>query len=70
MAEITFSVPDISCDHCARTIDETLTPLAGVRQVHVDVPAKRVRVEYDDGQADPGRLRTALADEGYPVAAE
>ena len=69
MAEITFSVPDISCDHCARTIDETLTPLAGVRQVHVDVAAKRVRIEYDD-QTDVGRLRTALADEGYPVAAE
>ena len=51
-----------------RHTDETLTPLAGVRQVHVDVAAKRVRVEYDD-QADVGRLRTALADEGYPVAA-
>jgi copper chaperone len=69
MAEITFDVPDISCDHCARTIDETLAPLAGVRTVAVDVPAKRVRVEYDERQADPDRLAAALADEGYPVAA-
>jgi copper chaperone len=68
MAEITFDVPDISCDHCARTIDEALAPLAGVRTVAVDVPAKRVRVEYDERQADPGRLAAALADEGYPVA--
>jgi copper chaperone len=68
MAETTLSVPAISCDHCARTISETLDPLPGVRRVDVDVPGKRVRLEYDDAQADLGRIRAALAEEGYPVA--
>jgi copper chaperone len=69
MAEIVLSVPDISCDHCARTIDQTLTPLAGVQRVEVDVPGKRVRLEYDEGRADLGAIRAALDEEGYPVAA-
>ena len=69
MAEIMLSVPDITCDHCARTIDQTLSALAGVRRVDVDVPAKRVRLEYDAGHADLGAIRAALDEEGYPVAA-
>ncbi|HLH26238.1 MAG TPA: heavy-metal-associated domain-containing protein [Chloroflexota bacterium] len=69
MAEITMSVPDISCDNCARHIREALAPRAGVRQVDVDVAGKRVRLEYDEGQADLAAIRAALDEEGYPVAA-
>jgi copper chaperone len=69
MAELVLDVPDISCDHCARTIDQTLSPLPGVRRVVVDVPGKRVRLDYDEGQADLAAIRAALDEEGYPVAA-
>jgi copper chaperone CopZ len=69
MAELMLDVPDISCDHCARTIDQTLSPLPGVRRVAVDVPSKRVRLESDEGQADLAAIRAALDEEGYPVAA-
>ena len=69
MAEILMEVPDISCEHCARAINQRLTPLAGVRRIEVDVPGKRVRLEFDETQADLGSVREALADEGYPVAA-
>ncbi len=69
MAEITLSVPDISCDNCARHIREALEPRAGVRKVDVDVPGKRVRLEYDEAQADLGAIRSVLEEEGYPVAA-
>ena len=68
MAEITLSVPDISCDNCARHIREALEPRAGVRKVDVDVDGKRVRLEYDEAQADLAALRAALDAEGYPVA--
>src|SRR5579884_4247812 len=55
MSEIVLNVPDISCDHCARTINQTLSPLAGVRRVDVDVPGKRVRLEYDEDRPTWGR---------------
>ena len=69
MVEITLSVPDISCDNCAQHIRKALEPRAGVRKVDVDVAGKRVRLEYDEAQADLAGIRGILDEEGYPVAA-
>ena len=60
-------VPDMSCAHCERTIQETLSPLAGIEQVTVDLPSKSVIVNYDAAQIDIDQMSKALADESYPV---
>ena len=67
MSNTTLSVPDISCEHCERTITEALTPLEGVRQVKVDIPAKQVHVDYDETAVDVDRLKSVLEEEEYPV---
>jgi copper chaperone len=68
MASVTLNVPDISCEHCERTITNALTPVQGVRRVAVDIPAHNVQVEYDEGHIDVERLKAILAEEDYPVA--
>ena len=68
MAKTTLSVPDISCEHCERTITEALTPLEGVRNVKVDIPSKQVNVEYDEGTVDVNKFKAVLQEEDYPVA--
>ncbi len=68
MAQTTLSVPDISCEHCERTITEALTPLEGVRDVKVDIPAKQVSVEYDEATIDINKFKAVLQEEDYPVA--
>lgn len=68
MTQTVLSVPDISCDHCARTVTNALSPLEGVARVAVDVPSKRVTVEYDPAQIDVAKMSSVLADEDYPVA--
>lgn len=73
MAEATLArtqllVPDMSCDHCVRTITDTLSPLVGVASVRVDLPAKRVEVAYDPARVSVADLSAALAAEDYPVA--
>ena len=68
MAKTTLSVPDISCEHCERTITQALTPLDGVREVKVDIPAKQVRVDYDEATVDVERFKAVLQEEEYPVA--
>ena len=45
MSNVTLNVPDISCEHCERTITNTLQPVSGVRSVQVDIPARQVRVD-------------------------
>ena len=64
-----LSVPDISCEHCERAIKGALEPLPGVQLVNVDIPAKKVRVQFDESKVDVERIKAAVEDEEYPVAA-
>ena len=68
MSKVTLNVPDISCEHCERTITKALSPVEGVRSVRVDIPAKRVEVEYDEAAVGLDRMKAILQDEDYPVA--
>ncbi len=69
MAKTTLSVPDISCEHCERAITDALTVLDGVAAVRVDIPAKRVEVDYDAARVGIERLKDVLREEEYPVEA-
>ncbi|MGH8071847.1 MAG: heavy-metal-associated domain-containing protein [Candidatus Entotheonellia bacterium] len=68
MATTILNVPDISCQHCQRTITNALTPVVGVQRVTVDIPTKQVRVDYDEARVDVERLKAVLQEEDYPVA--
>jgi copper chaperone len=62
-----LNVPDISCEHCERTITNALTPVEGVRSVQVDIPTRHVRVEYDEAQVSVDQMKNVLQEEDYPV---
>jgi len=64
-----FTVPDISCEHCERAIKGALEPLPGVQVVNVDIPGKKVRVQYDETKVDVETIKAAVEEEEYPVAA-
>jgi copper chaperone CopZ len=38
-----------------------------VRAVNVDIPAKQVRVDYDDRVVDVNKMKDVLQEEDYPV---
>jgi copper chaperone len=59
-----YSVPDISCDHCKRAIEDRVTPLAGVDTVTVDIDNKTVTVTG----GEPAAIEAAIADAGYAIA--
>lgn len=67
MTKVTLTVPEISCEHCERAITDTLAPQAGVKSVVVDIPAKRVVLEYDEAQIDLDKVGALLDEEGYPI---
>jgi copper chaperone len=67
MANIVLNVPDISCEHCERTITNALTPVDGVRTVNVDIPTRQVTVDYDESAVDVNRFKEVLQAEDYPV---
>ena len=67
MATSVLTVPTISCGHCENTINEALTPLDGVSSVSVDIPTRKVTVEYDPTATNVERFKEVLAEEEYPV---
>jgi copper chaperone len=67
MSSVTLNVPDISCEHCERTITNALQPVDGVRSVRVDIPGRQVRVDYDETQLNVERMKEILQEEDYPV---
>jgi copper chaperone len=63
----TFTVPEISCEHCKSTIEGALKPLTGVAEAVVEIEAKRVGVQYDPEVVTKGQLVAAIEDAGYDV---
>ena len=66
--EITLSVPDVSCEHCVKTIDGALGALPGVAAVKVDLASKTVSLRYEPTQVTLERIEETLDDAGYTVA--
>ena len=63
MRELTYSVPDLSCEHCRSVVTSALQPVSGVLDVDVNLAEKRVVVR---GEAlDDTALRTAMGSAGY-----
>jgi copper chaperone len=58
----TFSVPDMSCEHCVKAISKALDA-AGFSGYQVVLAAKEVRVETDS----PEKVIALLDQEGYPA---
>jgi copper chaperone len=63
---VTYTVPDMSCEHCRAAIAEGLTGAAGVESVDVDLDAKLVTVT--GGQLDDAILRAAIFEAGYEAS--
>jgi copper chaperone len=63
MARMVFDVPDMSCDHCVRTITRALEE-SGFRGFSVSLETKTVSLETDD----PGKVRKVLEEAGYPAS--
>ncbi|GAC1447304.1 MAG: copper chaperone CopZ [Ktedonobacteraceae bacterium] len=68
--DVTLSVPDVSCEHCVKTINGVLGALPGVEAVSTDIPSKTVHLRYDANQLSLEQIETTLDDEGYTVSKE
>ena len=68
LVETTLSVPDVSCEHCVKTINGALGAVAGVEQVSTDIPSKTVRLTYDAAQVSMQQIEEVLDDAGYTIA--
>jgi copper ion binding protein len=66
MTTRSYSVPDVSCEHCVAAITEEVGRVAGVASVEVALDAKRVTVRGEP--VDDAAVRAAIDEAGYDVA--
>ncbi len=66
MSTLDLHIEGMSCQHCIRAVQETLSALPGVTVSHVEIGS--ASVELDPAQVAPHIVTDALADAGYVAA--
>lgn len=66
MNTVTYTVPNINCNHCVHTIQTELGDLTGVNAVQAVLETKQVTVQYD-APASPELIEHTLEEINYPV---
>jgi len=61
----TYTVDDIHCGGCERTIRTLVGDVAGVQRVEPDHRTNQVAVTYDNSLVDDTAVREALANAGF-----
>ncbi len=69
MKEVTYNVPDVSCQHCINSITQAAKGL-GVNDVEVDLNSKRVYLAFDPAVVNETALKEAIEEEGYDITGE
>ncbi|NDJ78184.1 MAG: heavy metal transporter [Chloroflexi bacterium] len=67
MPSKTFEVPNISCGHCVRTVENEVSELAGVNAVSASEETKMVTVEWET-PATWDQINALLVEINYPPA--
>ena len=65
MQSKTFKVPNISCGHCVRTIENEVGDLAGISSVTASEETKMVTVEWDEPPQNWATIRALLEEINY-----
>jgi copper chaperone CopZ len=66
MAQVTFSIPNISCGHCVSAIESELSDMQGIASVKADAETKTVTVQWNAPATIEG-IRATLTNINYPA---
>lgn len=67
MTKVTYSIPNISCNHCVHTIKMEVSELAGVTEVFADADNKQATIIFDP-PATEEQIKRLMEEINYPVA--
>lgn len=65
MTQTVLKVEGMSCGHCAKSVEGALKAIGA--KGTVDLDAKTVTVQFDEGKLTQNDLKTAIEDQGYDV---
>ena len=65
MKTVTYSIPNISCNHCVHTIKTEVSDLEGVKSVEANAQTKQAIVVFD-APATEEKITALLTEINYP----
>ncbi|MDF2789508.1 MULTISPECIES: copper chaperone CopZ [Neobacillus] len=67
MEKVTLNVQGMSCDHCVKAVEGSVSELNGVSSVKVNLKANTVDVEYNNQEVSLDKIKETIDDQGYDV---
>lgn len=65
MKKQTLHIDEMSCQGCVEKIEKALKQKEEVKNVQVDLPTRKVEIDFDETRICLEELKTYLADIGY-----
>ena len=64
---VTYSIPNINCNHCVHTVTMEVSDLQGVQSVVADVETRQATIVFEPPATEDG-IKELLAEINYPAA--
>jgi copper chaperone len=65
MTQETIKVEGMSCMHCQLRVKKAIEEIEGVRKADVNLQTKQVTIDYEEGKANPEKVKDAIREAGY-----
>lgn len=62
-----LKIDGMSCAHCVKAVNDSLSEVPGVQGVNVSLENATAEVTYDEVATDMEAMQTAVIDAGYTV---
>ncbi|ADH99347.1 copper chaperone CopZ [Salisediminibacterium selenitireducens] len=60
-----IEVDGMTCGHCKSSVEGALHQLEGVEKAEVNLDAKQVTVDYDEGKVTVSAMKSEIEDQGF-----
>lgn len=65
MQHVTLNVEGMSCNHCLNAVEGAVKSVGATGKV--DLPTKKVTVDFDENKVSLETIKQAIVDQGYDV---
>jgi copper chaperone len=67
MEKITLNVKGMSCGHCVKAVEGSVSALDGVKTVQVNLKGGTVDIEFNNETVSLATIKETIDDQGYDV---
>jgi copper chaperone len=68
MENATLNVKGMSCGHCVNAVEGSVSKLAGVNEVKVNLGNGTVEITFNSAKVTLDQIKETIDDQGYEVA--